>query len=234
MFIALLLATAPVEIASKDELLEFSFSWSAEAAAVPQIDRSFRADAAVAKREALATARADRGARSKMGAGWNGHYFVRKWTTAGQNSRLLSLEAETGTFTGGAHGSNGTTALLWDRQQSRKVIVDSLLQRSGWWNGAIRQPFCTLLDRERTTRRGEPVVRTEPFGACPDLKDLTLALTDVDADRRFDHVKITADQYVAGPYAEGEYVVSLPVTAAMLARVKPEYRSSFEAQPPVQ
>jgi hypothetical protein len=41
-----------------------------------------------------------------------------------------------------------------------------------------------------------------------------------------------ADPYVAGPYAEGDYDISLPVTAEVIAALKPAYRSSFEAQRP--
>ena len=39
-----------------------------------------------------------------------------------------------------------------------------------------------------------------------------------------------ADPYVAGSYAEGRYEIRLPVTAAFVAALKPEYRASFEAQ----
>ncbi|WP_205481534.1 hypothetical protein [Sphingomonas arenae] len=227
-------ARAGVEISSEDSLLDFSFGWSAEAAAVPALDRRFRIDAARQKSAALVTAREDREARKAMTGDWNGHFFSRQWSTAGQTVRLLSLEAETGTFTGGAHGNSGTSSLLWDRKLARELRIDDLLRRAGWWNGAIRQPFCVLLDRERAKRRQEPVDRSDMFGECPELKELTLTLEDSDGNGRLDHVRVTADQYVAGPYAEGEYVISLPLTAAMLARLKPEYRASFEPQPPVQ
>jgi hypothetical protein len=227
-------AAEAVSIASKDPLLEFDYSWSAEAAAVPALDRRFRSDSAKQKRDATGTAREDREARRKIGAGWNPHFFSRKWTTAGSSPRLLSLEAETGAYTGGAHGNSGTTALLWDRRLGRETSIDTLLARRDWWTGAIRQPFCTLLDRERSKRRGQPVKRTDMFGDCPAWNDLTATLEDKDHDRRFDHVRVTADAYVAGPYAEGDYVISLPISATMISRLKPEYRSSFEAQPPVQ
>jgi len=58
-------------------------------------------------------------------------------------------------------------------------------------------------------------------------------LSDEDKNGRFDHIKVIADQYVAGPYAEGPYEILLPITAAMIERVKPDYRSSFEPRPPV-
>ena len=52
MITPLLLAAAPVTIASKDPLLDFRYSWSAEAAAVPALDRQFRADVERRKRDA--------------------------------------------------------------------------------------------------------------------------------------------------------------------------------------
>jgi hypothetical protein len=98
---------------------------------------------------------------------------------------------------------------------------------------AIRQPFCVLLDREREKRRGEPVKRDDMFGNCPDYGEVTVLLRDSDKNGRFDHIAITADQYVAGPYAEGPYEISLPITAAMIERLKPDYRASFEPRPGV-
>jgi len=44
-------------------------------------------------------------------------------------------------------------------------------------------------------------------------------------------LRLIADPYVAGPYAEGNYTVDLAVTSAVIAALKPEYRASFELQP---
>ena len=48
----------------------------------------------------------------------------------------------------------------------------------------------------------------------------------------FDRVGFLIDPYTAGPYAEGTYEVTLPVTRAILAAVKPEYAESFTATRP--
>jgi hypothetical protein len=236
MLALLLLAAAPVTIVSAEQFVDFSYKWSAEAAAVPALDRRFRAEAAQQLRKSRVDVTQERRVRREMKSPMVDVRFAfdRNWTTAGQSARLLSLSAQTYTFTGGAHGNHGTKALLWDRRLGREVTIDSLLARRGWWDGAIRQPFCILLDRERTKRRGEPVDRSAMFGECPALNDVSLALTDSNRNGRFDHVLVTADPYVAGPYAEGEYQISLPLTATMLARLKPGYRASFEPQPPVQ
>lgn len=235
MILALLLAAAPVSIASETRDLDFSYGWSAEAEAVPALSRRFRADAARQRRDMNKMAAAEKKARKEMGlAEWNGLQFSRSWETAGQSARLLSLIGATGSYTGGAHPNGGTTALLWDKKLARQTSYAALLQSGQSWDGALRQPFCILLDRERAERRQEKVTRGEWPSQCPGLKELTLALADHDHDGRFDHMDVTADSYVAGPYAEGPYEISLPLTAAMLQRLKAEYRASFEAQPPVQ
>ena len=237
MIIALLLVAAPVQIASKDALLDFSYSWSAEAAAVPALDRRFRADAAKARIEALRVAEEDRSARrgiSPAPVPWNEHLFERAWETAGQTERLLSLAGGTATFTGGAHPNSGSMALLWDRKLSRELNIPALLRPGRSWAGAIRGPFCILLDRERAKFREEKIVRGAWPNQCPELDDLTLTLADRNGNGQFDHVDVTADAYVAGPYVEAAYEISLPLTAAMISRLKPEYRRSFEPQPPVQ
>jgi hypothetical protein len=46
----------------------------------------------------------------------------------------------------------------------------------------------------------------------------------------FDRIGLLAAPYVAGSYGEGSYEVTLPVTAEMVAALKPEYRGYFAPQ----
>ncbi|NJC06107.1 hypothetical protein GGQ97_001900 [Sphingomonas kaistensis] len=231
---ALLLAAAPVAITSDTSDLDFTYAWPAEAEAIPALSRRFRADAGVRRTEMLRMAAAEKAFRTKEKMDWNGLQFSRKWETAGQSRQLLSLVSTTSAYTGGAHPNTNTKSLLWDRRSGREIGLDALLLTGKSWDGAIRQPFCILLNRERAKRRGEPITRKDWPSQCPALKELSLVLADRDKDGRFDHVDVTADAYVAGPYAEGAYEISLPLTATMLTRLRPAYRAGFEPQPPVQ
>jgi hypothetical protein len=222
-----------VTVSEKNDLFEFEYGWPAEAAAVPELAARFRKDMEEAETELISGAKRDRDERAKQGYDYHPHASQLSYQTAGQSDRLLSLESTAYGFTGGAHGSTGSGSLLWDRQLSREIMLPDLLQRGQKWTGAIRQPFCVLLNREREKRRGEPVKPGDLFGDCPELKELTVVLSDSDKNGRFDDVKVIADQYVAGPYAEGPYDISLPITAKMIERLKPEYASSFEARRPV-
>jgi len=226
-------AAKPFSVEEENDLYSFSYSWPAEAAAIPQLVEKFTKEMEEAKSGLIADARMDREGRAKEGFDYFRHEAQAHYETAGQSDRLLSLEYAGYAFTGGAHGSTGSGAFLWDRSAKRQVQIPDLLQPGASWTGAIRQPFCVLLDREREKRREEPVNKDDMFGNCPDYDELTVLLSDEDKSSRFDHIQVIADQYVAGPYAEGPYEISLPITAAMIERLKPEYRASFESRPPV-
>ena len=95
---------------------------------------------------------------------------------------------------------------------------------------AVYDPLCDALDREREKKRGEPVVRDQEdwTSACIGLDSATVILGS-SSGRRFDRIGFLIPPYNAGPYAEGAYEVTLPVTPAVLDAVKPEYRDSFAA-----
>jgi hypothetical protein len=226
-------AAKALSFEEETDLYGFKYSWSAEAAAVPQLADRFIKDMEQVKAKMISRAREDREERVRQGYDYHPHETQVSYETAGQSERLLSLESSVYGFSGGAHGSSGSGSLLWDRKLAREVSVSDLLRPSMSWTGAIRQPFCALLNREREKRREEPVKPTDLFGDCPKYEDVTVLPSDDDKNGRFDHIHVIAEQYVAGPYAEGPYEIPLPITATMIERLKPESRDSFEPRPPV-
>lgn len=215
----------------KTSLYSYRYDWPAEAAAIPALNKKLTDTVKKDQRELIEMA-----TTAKKEGSWfpsNGYQTEMGWEFAGQSDRLLSLGGGHWAYTGGAHGLGGYSALLWDRKLNREIAIQNLLKPGKSWTGAIRQPFCVLLDRERAERREEPVKKDELFGDCPALSSVSVLLEDSDKNRRFDQIRVTADPYVAGPYVEGEYMITLPITAAMIDQLKPEYRSSFEPRPPV-
>ena len=93
----------------------------------------------------------------------------------------------------------------------------------------LTQPWCKALDAERAEKRQGQKLGGE-FDACPKLSEISIVPTDADANGRFETLRLIADPYVAGPYAEGNYKVDLPVTPTLVAALKPEYLASFEVQ----
>ena len=88
-----------------------------------------------------------------------------------------------------------------------------------------------LTRRSTTVTRGLPArpVRSgsdDPFSDCIDPTDSTIILGSSNG-KAFDRIGVLVAPYEAGPYAEGEYEVTLPVNDAVMAAVKPDYRATF-------
>lgn len=231
--LAVLLATSaearPVKIERNSKALEFTYEWSAEAAAVPALDRRFRTEAAKAYRGALGISAEEQKIAREQKRDYNPQFYSKQWSTAGQSRGLLSLQYQLGAFTGGAHPNTSYGALLWDRRLVRQIDVGALFLRQDAFPGLTRIAYCKALNDERRKRRQGEELSGE-FGQCPRYADLAISPVDKDKDGRFDEVAFVASPYTAGPYAEGEYELVLPVTRQLIAAIKPVYGASFEAQ----
>ena len=228
LFCAAVAAAKPVEVEHNSKAIEFSFGWSAEAAGIPALDRRFRSEMTKALREAQTNALEDEQLAREQKRPFNRHFLSVQWTTAGQSRRLLSLESETGSFEGGAHPNSNYGALLWDRRGGRAITIDSLFLRSGDLRTLTRSGYCRALDAERLKRREGENLDLPDFNACPKYSELAIGPLDTNRNGRFDAIHFVASPYVAGPYVEGEYAIAVPVTARLIAALKPEFRRSFE------
>lgn len=219
-----------VKVERNSAALEFSYSYPAEAAAIPALNRRFQADLATRYRKASKLGLEDLKIYKEQKRGGISDFFSMEWTTAGQTPRLLSLQNQLSTFTGGAHPNTSYGALLWDRRLGREIRMETLFLRSGAFAALTRSRYCAALDAERKKRREGEKLDLPDFNACPKYSELAITAVDKDRNNRFDSIAFVASPYTAGPYAEGEYEVSLPVTSQLIAAIKPDYRSSFERQ----
>lgn len=210
------------------DLYEFEYSYPAAAAAIPGLKSYFDADLEEERRDLTKDAR-EQQAQSKKGnfpyrplGSWTA------WKVVADLPGWLSLSASESSYEGGAHPNHGFDALLWDRKANRKLEPEDLFTSEEALSRVIRRDFCRELDRQREKKRGEPIKSGsgEPFTDCIDPMESTLILGSA-SGKAFDRIGILVAPYEAGPYAEGNFEVTLPVTEAVLAVVKPEYRSSF-------
>ena len=218
----------PFKYAYKSKYAQFDFSWSSEAAAVPALVMRFHAELRKAKADTIAGGKMESSFRP--GIGWASSTKI---TTSGESPRLLSLSRTYWAFTGGAHGNGRTTGLLWDRKLGKEISFASLFSSSSSYGPALRDPYCRALDQERIKRRGGDGKLNNGIGefdACPKFSDLAIIPADSHRDGRFDRIHLIAPPYLAGPYAEGDYDIALPVTRQLIGLMKPVYRASFEAQ----
>jgi hypothetical protein len=213
-------------------LLEFHYAWPAEVSAVPQLVLRLTDEMNARQAKLSGTAASDKAFREKEGYPFHAYTSSTDWLVAGDSPRLLSLAAQWSEYTGGAHGMHGTRALLWDRTGAEPLDFGDLFSESAAVQRLLEARWCTGIKAERRKKRSPDAMTGGIFNACPELSDLTLVPIDSDGDQRLDTIGLYADPYVAGPYAEGSYAVALPVTPAFIAALKPDYRASFEVQPP--
>ncbi|MGE4323832.1 MAG: DUF4163 domain-containing protein [Sphingobium sp.] len=217
----------PFEISEKTDLLEFSYAYPAQAAAVPALADKFGKDLARSRADATGMARQDSKAAKEAGYPFRGHSLETRWTVSADTPRFLALTSTSYVFTGGAHGMTGYSAVLWDRARKRETSLTALMTSPPAFASAIRGRFCDTLDKQRAQKRGAPVVRgDDDFTNCIDPMKETLVPTSKDG-KLVDGIMVIVGPYSAGPYAEGSYEVPLPVDKAMLGAIKTEYQDAF-------
>lgn len=211
-----------------NDLIEFEYSYPAAAAAIPALKSYLDADLEEDRREVTEDAN-EQLAESKKGSfpfrplgSWTA------WKVVTDLPGWLSLSASVSSYQGGAHPNHGFDAMVWDKQAGKKLDPDDMFTSEAALSRVIRRDFCREIDKQRATKRGEPVKSGsgELFSDCIDPVESTVILGSSNG-KAFDRIGILVAPYAAGPYAEGEYEVTLPVTEAMLAVVKPEYRPAF-------
>lgn len=209
-------------------LYEFEYSYPAAAGVIPGLKTMLDADLDRKKAALVADAGEQQAMAKRDGFPYRtlGHWVA--WKVVTDLPGWLSLSAEISTYEGGAHPNHGFDALIWDRQANARRDPIDLFASKERLSRAIRKDFCAALDRERGKRRGEPVKpgSTAEFDACIDPVDNTVILGSSNR-QAFDRIGVLVGPYAAGPYAEGDYEVTLPVTQAVLDAVKPEYRPTF-------
>ncbi len=218
----------PVAITDSTKLYEFNYTYPAEASAIPALVGWFKLDAAKLKRSLIVQAKQG---QSEAKADKRTHYpygHSTTWAVVTDIPGWLSLSAERWESLGGAHPNPWQEGLVWDKRNgTRHRGSDFFLSRSAL-SAAIRAPFCAALNKQRAEKRGAAVdpKSKDPFNACIDPAAQTVILGSTDK-QHFTRIEILVDPYEAGPYAEGNYEVTLLVTPAVLKAIKPQYRRAF-------
>lgn len=218
--------TATYTVRSGEALREFSYTWPAKVAAVPQLTARFAAE----RDRLLAEQRADWDEALREFAegdclGCVNRSFEKSWDVVADLSRFLSLSASFYAYTGGAHGNGGFDALVWDREAQEAIDPKAMFRSPEALQEALGPAWCKALKAEKI-KRFEGAYSKDGLFPCPAIADLTVLVGSA-SRTSFDRIGLIAAPYVAGAYAEGVYEVTLPVTPKVLAAVKPEYAAAF-------
>jgi hypothetical protein len=209
-------------------LYEFDYGFPREAARIAGLRTILEREREALRRQLIADARGGRAEAKSGGYDYNPHALGKTWLKVTETPRFLSLSATLYTFAGGAHPNHGFDSLLWDKARGVRLAPLDLFQSRAAFDRAVRPAFCAALDRQRREKRAEPVRRGSgnPFDECIAPGEQTVILGSSHG-RAFNRIGVLVAPYSAGPYAEGNYEVTLPVDAALLRAVRPEFRAAF-------
>jgi hypothetical protein len=204
----------------------FAFAFPPESARVPGLEAMLRAEAEA--REQWMRRESDTAAleRAESGAEPMRFTYAEGWTIDLLRPEIAAASGHAQAYTGGAHGGIAFHSILLDPRTGRRLALADLFADPAAGPAAVQASFCPALLAEVRTRRGsdgEPV-------ECPAATEHPVTPV-AQEDGRASAMMALLDPYVVGSWAEGPYDVTFPVTAQMLAALKPEYREAFALPP---
>lgn len=217
-----------VAISERTPLYLFEYSWPQKAGKIAELARLLGTRMDTAKKELVESAQEGKEAAEDSGFPYNAYSFSQEWKVVADTPRFLSLSSVVTGYEGGAHGSYASVALVWDREGAKALKPVALFVSPEALEKAVGKRFCAELDRQRQEKRGEAVTKgaDNPFDECPKISELTV-MPGSSNGRAFNRIGLIADPYVAGPWVEGAYEVTVPVTAEVMGTVRPEYAGAF-------
>ncbi|WP_120222269.1 DUF3298 and DUF4163 domain-containing protein [Sphingopyxis sp. FD7] len=210
-------------VSESNDLIEFSYSYPAEAARIPELAKALDGDRAAKRTALVAAAERDKAAAEKNGYPYRPHSHRQTWQRVTDTPRFLSLSAEIDTYSGGAHGMEVFDTLLWDRGRRKRMKPLDLFESSAAFDAAVRDAFCAGIKRAKAAK-GITVDEApdSPFAECPPASTQTVWIGSSDG-RYLDRLTIAIAPYEVGPYAEGSYRINVPMTGAVAKAVKDEF-----------
>lgn len=214
------------DVKEKNDLVEFAYSYPAEAAQIPGLAAWLDNDRATQRDALVSAARRDQEAAKKEGFPYYAHSHLQKWQRITNTPRFLSLSAEIETYMGGAHGMQTFDTLVWDRNRATRLKPLDMFASGEAFDKAVNDDLCAAIERAKAARGVEWVRDGSPFGKCPSAAAQTIWLGSSDG-RYLDRLTIAIAPYEIGAYAEGSYKINLPMSQAIVHAVKPEYARDF-------
>jgi len=219
-----------VHIATK--AYDFSYSYPAAAGRIPALKEWLDAD--FLRKRARIIKDTDQELKDAGGVADMASHFKQEvpWQVVDNLPGWLSLSAQIRYLSGGAHSNYWFETVLWDKAANRKRDALSLFVSKAEFTKALRQKFCTELNRQRA--RMNDVSISDYAGECHalasdallDPADEVVVLGSSD-HTHFNWIGILIKPYDADGFAAGSYDITLPVTPAIIAAVRPEYRAAF-------
>ncbi len=153
------------------------------------------------------------------------------WTLEGATPKLVSARESWFDFTGAAHPDHGQLSMLWDPIQDLPVEREDLL-RPGADQGRLDRILCQAVRWAETTRQtpGQGAGQDVDDWPCPHWRDSRFVLAPSTTPGKLGGVIFLFDPATVGPYAQGDYTVTVP-QALIHADLSPAWASEFAGAP---
>lgn len=160
------------------------------------------------------------------------------WQETGRHGAFVSLLAKGAIIRGNGHVQHTAIAMFDDGDTGR--VVTDMTDMFDDNLASARDLYCTLLDVQRVTTGLKPEDRKSPVDqdgrylgrwSCPQFGSLAIAFSG-EPGQPMDQMVLVAAPDLAGPVSDGPYTVRMDLTDAIIAHVKPQYRSAFRAARP--
>lgn len=221
-------------VRQESDYYEFDYAFPEAADASPVLRKWFENEIATTRDRHIALARKDRDAALAALRPFRRYSSITRWQALADTPGFMSLSAFIYTYQGGPHGVITFRSFVWDKRAVARRPTLTLFRGARALSKAIRPAFCAELDRLRADKHGKPV---DPHGTgvaerCPEVAQGNLVLRSGDKVH-FDKLGVILAPAKAGPDSEGTYDVRLPVTAAVIAAVRPRFRKAFAIAPAI-
>ncbi len=225
------LAAKPAPVPASDLLItqqnaNISWRWRAapEVATEPALLAALRQQALADAAKAKAAAARDAADARKAGFPFRRYEAITDWSRAADTPHLLALAGLSYSFTGGAHGNTGYAVKIWDKQANKAIPFAALFSDWPRARRLLEPAYCAALAEEQRRRRG--AAPAGDFDTCPKLSEQPI-LPWADLATTAGQFRVLLGPYVAGPYAEGSYLVTTAWPEGVRSLVKPAYRDDL-------
>ena len=158
---------------------------------------------------------------------WRPYGRQGQWFLAADAAPLVALRALWFEDTGGAHPNHGGASLLWDTTSNSEVQPRALF-RDGADMSGLDNAICDAVATAKTHREGA-VPLNDTF-SCPKWSQTVLVPAASTTPGKIGGLTAIIDPYVVGPYSEGDYEVTVPVSAFQ-GLLAPAYAGAFGGVP---
>lgn len=158
---------------------------------------------------------------------WRPYGRQGQWFLAAEAPPLVALRALWFEDTGGAHPNHGGASLLWDTAANREIQPKALF-RDGADMSVLDKAICDAVATAKTHREG--AVPLNDMFSCPKWSQTVLIPAPSALTGKIGGLTAIIDPYVVGPYSEGDYEVTVPVSAFQNL-LAPAYAEAFGGVP---